>query len=277
MGKEEDRDDDLPKYADVRKCRHKCDQKDYSCDNEIDLRLLEFSDFSYCTLHIPRTSDDEECIAPGCKRRRTHGYGTMMTPKSAYIYTSCLDHAKTYMTCLKTLENTLGRMTQMRPVEQPIVDRRIKVFRKDNKCFNSIWGECKIKKFSMFKRRHHCRECWESFCKECCNDFKTTLNQWGISERVCKKCMLRKKDSESGCSSVITEIGGIYTPCNYDVFTPTLAGFERPDNNTVCYRKSEIPLDLGDVQKWLVGGPNPRASKVVGTACYCKWPRALKK
>jgi len=61
-------------------------------------------------------------------------------------------------------------------------------------------------KFSLFNRRHHCRNCGKVFCSRC-SDFQFKLNKESPPSRVCKKCYknltkfrLKSTDNNAGIS-----------------------------------------------------------------------------
>lgn len=65
-------------------------------------------------------------------------------------------------------------------------------------------NNCKVK-FSLFNRRHHCRQCGLVFCAKCSN-YQYTLRVGAMPSRLCKNCyiMVKGKGKENLTSNEIT-------------------------------------------------------------------------
>ncbi|KAL0103451.1 hypothetical protein PUN28_017602 [Cardiocondyla obscurior] len=79
-------------------------------------------------------------------------------------------------------------------------------------------------KFTVLKRRHHCRACGKVLCNKCCNMKYRLEYQGNIDSRVCVSCyhVLTKAESEQGMSDWSTGYNS-YTDCS-DVNSVQLAG-----------------------------------------------------
>ncbi|XP_060815684.1 zinc finger FYVE domain-containing protein 16 isoform X3 [Bombus pascuorum] len=77
-------------------------------------------------------------------------------------------------------------------------------------------------KFTVIKRRHHCRACGKVLCNKCCNMKYKLEYQGNIDSRVCVSCyqLLTKAETEQG------EWSSGYSTCmnNNDINSPQLAG-----------------------------------------------------
>lgn len=79
-------------------------------------------------------------------------------------------------------------------------------------------------KFTVLKRRHHCRACGKVLCNKCCNMKYKLEYQGNIDSRVCVSCyqLLTKAETERGMG----EWSSGYSTCvnNNDINSPQLAG-----------------------------------------------------
>ncbi|XP_050471366.1 zinc finger FYVE domain-containing protein 16 isoform X4 [Bombus huntii] len=79
-------------------------------------------------------------------------------------------------------------------------------------------------KFTVIKRRHHCRACGKVLCNKCCNMKYKLEYQGNIDSRVCVSCyqLLTKAETEQGMG----EWSSGYSTCmnNNDINSPQLAG-----------------------------------------------------
>ncbi|CAK9814817.1 Zinc finger FYVE domain-containing protein 9 [Anthophora plagiata] len=79
-------------------------------------------------------------------------------------------------------------------------------------------------KFTVLKRRHHCRACGKVLCSKCCNMKYKLEYQGNIDSRVCVSCyqLLTKAETEQGMG----EWSSGYSTCanNNDINSPQLAG-----------------------------------------------------
>jgi hypothetical protein len=169
--------------APLDKCLHG------DCKNRVDLRVTKTKDLNYCRIHLPVTSKNDDCLIEGCKKKRTYGYGTQMTPSSELVFIYCFDHAANYHNFL--IEN-MELFQKLDGIFEPKSGpRSIAKFENDNKCYNSRSDMCNVNKFTLIKRRHHCRRCGNSYCKKCCNTFVKLVGYNSQEKlRVCKTCNL---------------------------------------------------------------------------------------
>ena len=58
-----------------------------------------------------------------------------------------------------------------------------------NNCLNCV------KKFSFFKRKHHCRMCGNIFCSECCSNYTNFFPYYIGLVRTCENCYKMQKES----------------------------------------------------------------------------------
>lgn len=210
---------DIPQLIiDIGSCY--CEHVD--CELMVDMRVVDTKQLQYCRNHLPKTSRNDTCLSKGCTAKRTHGYGTQMTPESELVFMYCLDHCRD-TNCL--VEN-LDLFTRLDGVFEPKMGtKEILEFEKDNKCNNSRVGKCDIKAFSLINRRHHCRRCGKSYCEKCCNTF-VKLVGFASQEilRVCKECNLENvkeynDEKEAVYSSLSNESMGT------SGFAPFASGF----------------------------------------------------
>jgi len=102
-----------------------------------------------------------------------------------------------------------------------------------------LCNDCKTR-FSLFNRRHHCRNCGKVFCSRC-SDFQFRLQKGAMPERVCKNCYknLRKARLKS------TEDGNSNTNINTNSITnlpPPPAYEESPMNSSSDDELIECPV-----------------------------------
>ncbi|XP_078046418.1 smad anchor for receptor activation isoform X4 [Augochlora pura] len=77
-------------------------------------------------------------------------------------------------------------------------------------------------KFTVLKRRHHCRACGKVLCNKCCNMKYKLEYQGNIDSRVCVSCyqLLTKAEAEQS----LGEWSSDYCMANNDINSPQLAG-----------------------------------------------------
>ncbi|XP_076393139.1 smad anchor for receptor activation isoform X2 [Megachile rotundata] len=110
-------------------------------------------------------------------------------------------------------------------------------------------------KFTVMKRRHHCRACGKVLCSKCCNMKYKLEYQGNINSRVCVSCyqLLTKAESEQS----IGEWSSGYSTCvnNNDINSPQ--GRQPNPNNPMEYCSTIPPLQQ------LAGGLPPPPTVMV--------------
>ncbi|KAK9874288.1 hypothetical protein WA026_002640 [Henosepilachna vigintioctopunctata] len=116
----------------------------------------------------------------------------------------------------------------------------------DNEATNCL--HCEMK-FTVIKRRHHCRACGLVLCAKCCN-LKYRLEYLDAEARVCKKCYdILNKDTNSSTGSEVSQESS--SPARNITATQVSPGLGQPNPNNPLEYCSTIPplqqVDLGAV------------------------------
>ncbi|XP_076302379.1 uncharacterized protein LOC143220649, partial [Lasioglossum baleicum] len=110
-------------------------------------------------------------------------------------------------------------------------------------------------KFTVLKRRHHCRACGKVLCNKCCNMKYKLEYQGNIDSRVCVSCyqLLTKAETEQGVGEWFSD----YSMCvnNNDINSPQ--GRQPNPNNPMEYCSTIPPLQQ------LAGGLPPPPTVMV--------------